>query len=525
MTRSSATRTARDAGRRAGGGKKQSTARLAAVQALYQVEMTGASAEDVLAEFHDHRFEEEVDGIRLTAADRGLLEELVCGAAVERDELDDMLAAVLDEDWPVERLETLLRIVLRAGTWELSRRLETPGRVVIAEYVDLADAFFGGKEPGLVNGVLDRLARELRPEEFASQGADPARTGSSWAREVKRGAARSALGMPMMPKRNEFELIAHYFAPLAEGAPGAQGLLNDAAVFDSSAGDSLVVTLDAMVEGVHFLPEDPPELIGRKLLRVNLSDLAAMGALPRGYLLAAAFPKDIDEAWIGAFTAGLAEDQEAFGVMLYGGDTVSTPGPLTLSLTAFGEVPKGQALSRATARAGDDVYVSGTIGDGALGLDALRGGLSALSEVERAALAVRYRLPEPRLALGRRLAESGLATAAIDVSDGLMADLGHIAAVSRVAAEIVAETVPLSQAGRAALASDPALLSALLTGGDDYELLFTAQPERAGDLAELARQLDLPLTRIGHVTGGSGVRALDAAGQDMGLSGVGWSHF
>jgi thiamine-monophosphate kinase len=188
-------------------------------------------------------------------------------------------------------------------------------------------------------------------------------------------------------------------------------------------------------------------------------------------------------------------------------------------------VPKGQALSRATARAGDDVYVSGTIGDGALGLDALRGGRCARREVERAALAVRYRLPEPRLALGRRLAESGLATAAIDVSDGLMADLGHIAAVSRVAAEIVAETVPLSQAGRAALASDPALLSALLTGGDDYELLFTAQPERAGDLAELARQLDLPLTRIGQVTGGSGVRALDAAGQDMGLSDGGWSHF
>ena len=329
----------------------------------------------------------------------------------------------------------------------------------------------------------------------------------------------------MTPKRNEFELIARYFAPLAEGAKGAQGLLNDAAVFDPARGDSLVITLDAMVEGVHFLPADPPELIGRKLLRVNLSDLAAMGARPRGYLLAAALPKDIEEAWIAAFASGLAEDQDVFRVMLYGGDTVATPGPLTLSLTAFGEVSKGRAMSRATARAGDDVYVSGTIGDGTLGLEALRGGLSALSEAERASLAARYHLPEPRLALGRRLAESGLATAAIDVSDGLLADLGHIAAVSGVAAEIEAETVPLSPGGRAALASDPALLSSLLTGGDDYELLFTARPERAGGLAELAGQLDLPLTRIGRVSEGRGVRALDGAGRALSLPERGWSHF
>ena len=281
--------------------------------------------------------------------------------------------------------------------------------------------------------------------------------------------------------RGEFELIARYFAPLAEAAPGAQGLLNDAAVFDPSRDDSLVLTLDTMVEGVHFLPDDPPGLIGRKLLRVNLSDLAAMGARPIGYLLAGAFPKDVDEAWIAAFAAGLAVDQE--------------------------------------------VYVSGTIGDGVLGLDALRGGLRALDEDQRAALAARYRLPEPRLALGRELAETGLATAALDVSDGLVADLGHIAAASAVAAEIEADAVPLSAAARAALASDAALLPALLTGGDDYELLFTVRPRRISELADLAGRLDLPLTRIGRIGDGQGVRALDAAGQEMDLPSGGWSHF
>ncbi len=325
--------------------------------------------------------------------------------------------------------------------------------------------------------------------------------------------------------RGEFELIARYFAPLAEAAPGAQGLLNDAAVFDPARADSLVLTLDTMVEGVHFLAEDPPGLIGRKLLRVNLSDLAAMGARPRGYLLATAFPKDLDEAWIAAFAAGLAEDQAIFGIALYGGDTVSTPGPLTLSLTAFGEVPQGRALSRAGARARDLVYVSGTIGDGALGLRVLRGEYPALSAEERAALAARYQLPEPRLALGEALAAQGLASAALDVSDGLVGDLGHIAQASGVAAEIEAGAVPLSPAARAALSSDPALLPGLLSGGDDYELLFSAAPERAGELADLAQALDLPLAPIGRLVAGSGVRVLDQKGREMGLSEAGWRHF
>ncbi len=328
--------------------------------------------------------------------------------------------------------------------------------------------------------------------------------------------------------RGEFELIARYFAPLAEAAPGAQGLRNDAALFDPTgpAGDSsLVLTVDAMVAGVHFMPEDPPETIGRKLLRVNLSDLAAMGARPRGYLLAAAFPRDIDEAWVAAFAAGLAEDQAIFGVALYGGDTVSTPGPLTLSLTAFGEAPKGRALSRATARAGDLVYVSGSIGDGLLGLEVRRGDLAGLSEDHRAYLTARYRLPEPRLELGRRLAEDGLASAALDVSDGLAADLGHIAEESGLAAEIEVAAVPLSPAARAVLGSAPDRLPELLAGGDDYELLFTVAPARAGEVAALAVTLDLPLTAIGRMAAGRGLRLRDPAGREVTLKGAGWRHF
>jgi thiamine-monophosphate kinase len=325
--------------------------------------------------------------------------------------------------------------------------------------------------------------------------------------------------------RGEFDLIARYFAPLAEAAPGAQGLRNDAALFDPAGDECLVLTVDAMVAGVHFLPEDPPETIGRKLLRVNLSDLASMGARPRGYLLAAAFPKDMDEAWIAAFAAGLAEDQAIFGVALYGGDTVSTPGPLTLSLTAFGETPKNRALSRGTAGDGDLIYVSGTIGDGMLGLEVLRGGLPELSDDHRAYLSTRYRLPEPRVKLGRRLAEDGLASAALDVSDGLAADLGHIAEESGLAAEIEAAAVPLSPAARRLIESAPERLPELLGGGDDYELLFTVAPGRTEEVAALAVTLDLPLTAIGRMAAGQGLRVNDSAGHEVTLKGAGWRHF
>ncbi|MEE8535255.1 MAG: thiamine-phosphate kinase [Kiloniellales bacterium] len=323
----------------------------------------------------------------------------------------------------------------------------------------------------------------------------------------------------------EFELIARYLAPLAEGEPGALGLRDDAAVISPPVGRDLVLAADALVEGVHFLPTDPPGLVARKLLRVNLSDLAAMGARPRGYLMTTAWPKGRAEAWIADFAAGLARDQETFGIGLLGGDTTGTPGPLSLSLTAIGTTPSGSRLERGGARAGDSLYVSGTLGDGALGLRVLKGALDGLDAAERDWLIDRYRLPRPRLALGAALLEQGLASAAIDVSDGLVADVGHLAAASGLAARIEAAAVPLSAAARSALARDPGLLARVLTGGDDYELAFTAAPDRAERLAALAGQLDLPLARVGEMTEGGGVAVMDAEGRSMELETAGWTHF
>jgi thiamine-monophosphate kinase len=323
----------------------------------------------------------------------------------------------------------------------------------------------------------------------------------------------------------EFELIARYLAPLAEGEPGALGLRDDAAVIAPPAGCDLVLAADALVEGVHFLATDPPGQVARKLLRVNLSDLAAMGARPLGYLMTTAWPKGRAEAWITDFAAGLAGDQETFGIHLLGGDTTGTPGPLSLSLTALGATPAGRRLERAGARAGDDLYVSGTLGDGALGLAVLQGRLDGLAEAERDWLAARYRLPQPRLALGQALLEQKLASAAIDVSDGLIADVGHVAAASGLAARVEAAAVPLSAAGRSALALDPGLRAQVLSGGDDYELAFTAAPEMRNRIAVLAGSLDLPLTRVGAMSDGGGIEVVDAEGRPIVLEAGGWTHF
>jgi thiamine-monophosphate kinase len=325
--------------------------------------------------------------------------------------------------------------------------------------------------------------------------------------------------------RGEFELIAEYFAPLASGAAGSLGLTDDAALLTPPAGRDLVLAADAMIEGVHFLPDEPPDLVARKLLRVNLSDLAAMGAEPLGYLLTAAWPASKDEDWIAGFAKGLADDQGIFPVHLIGGDTTRTPGPLALSLTAVGSVPAGRCLRRGTARAGDLLFVSGTIGDAALGLKVLQGELTAPDENDRASLVGRHRLPVPRLALGRALLEEGLATAAIDVSDGLIADIGHIAETSGLAARIEAAAVPLSAAAGRAVAQSADLRAAIFGGGDDFELAFAAAPEAAEALAALAVRLDLPITRIGVLTDGEGVRLVDESGDQVPLSSAGWTHF
>src|SRR5919106_227542 len=302
----------------------------------------------------------------------------------------------------------------------------------------------------------------------------------------------------------EFAFIARHLRPLAS-APGALGLVDDAALLDPRPGMQLVLTKDAMVAGVHFLEIDPPGRIAQKLLRVNLSDLAAMGATPIGYLLALARPRAIEDHWLAAFCAGLAEDNAAFGISVLGGDTVSTPGPLTLSLTAIGEVPGGEALLRSGARSGDDVWVSGTLGDSALGLAVLQGALE-VGDPMRTHLVERYRLPQPRLALGQAL--RGLARAAIDISDGPLADLGHIVETAGLGAEIHADLLPLA-------ADLPGAQDAALAGGDDYELLFTASPRQRSVIERLAEKLDLPLTRIGQMQAALGLRVLDAAGAEI----------
>lgn len=322
---------------------------------------------------------------------------------------------------------------------------------------------------------------------------------------------------PEPARSGEFERIRRFFAPLA-GAAGL-GLTDDAALIRAGIGD-LVITTDALVAGVHFIGDEPADLIARKALRVNLSDLAAMGAEPEGYTLALALPHHLDDAWLGCFAEGLAADQAEYAITLIGGDTVATPGPLTLSITALGRVPAEQMLRRSGARPGDVVAVTGTIGDAALGLDLLQRRL-ALDPASSGFLIGRYRLPRPRTALGPKL--RGLASAALDVSDGLAADLGHIAAASGVRIVIDADRVPLSDAARTARANG-ASVERILAGGDDYELALTFSPGRSETIFMLAEAIAVPLTRIGRVEVGQGVHILDCEGQAIRLGCEGYRH-
>lgn len=330
--------------------------------------------------------------------------------------------------------------------------------------------------------------------------------------------------MTSQPNRlGEFETIGKHFAPLSQNFSGAHGLVDDTASLLIGDGNEAVVTLDTMVSGVHFLPTDPPDSIARKLLRVNLSDLASAGATPRAYFLSLSLPSSILDSWIAAFAGGLAVDQAIFGVALGGGDTTSTPGALTLSLTAIGEAPQGQALSRAGAQAGQDIYVSGTIGDAALAIALVQSGDVEKALSEAPALMARYRLPEPRVTLGTSL--RGLATAVIDVSDGLVADLGHICRTSAVGATVEAAKVPLSPEAQRLLSDRADLTECVFTGGDDYELLFTARPEDAGKISALSKTLNLPLTRIGRTINGDSAVLVSESGEIMQLADAGWRHF
>jgi len=319
---------------------------------------------------------------------------------------------------------------------------------------------------------------------------------------------------------SEFALIAQLFAPLAE-APGAFGLTDDAAVVAPPAGHELVITTDALVEGVHFLADDPPQFIAKKALRVNLSDLAAKGAEAAGYLVALSLPPGLDMEWLTAFAEGLKQDQREFNISLYGGDTTSTSGPLTIAITAFGFVPKGKMIRRKGARPDDLVFVSGTIGDAGAGLALLREP-QEISHAVRDFLVHRYHEPRPRLCLGRAL--RGVAHAALDISDGLLADLGHIADVSGVRIEVEAHRLPLSAAFQTVWGSDTAARVKAASAGDDYEIAFTVAPRFADDAIKAARDA-AAITEIGRVVAGQGVCLLDDAGREIVMDRKGYTHF
>lgn len=324
---------------------------------------------------------------------------------------------------------------------------------------------------------------------------------------------------------NEFQVIREIFAPLAANARGAFGLRDDAAQLDEEA---YVVTKDLMVAGVHFLPRDPLDLVARKLLRVNLSDLASKGAKPIGYFLGCVWPSNIKREAIELFAAGLKEDQETFKIALFGGDTTvhgAKGAPLTLSATFFGSPPKQGVTRRGGAAAGDDLYVTGTIGDAGLGLKALRKE-EKFTTVDKASLAGRYHLPEPRLRVGAAIA--GLASASIDVSDGLLADAAHLAAASGLKAEIEAGRMPLSSAARSWLkgqSSTDKALAALAGFGDDYEILFAAPSSLRRSVSMAAKASRTAVTRIGSMSRGEGVSFVDAEGETIASGPAGYDHF
>jgi thiamine-monophosphate kinase len=320
----------------------------------------------------------------------------------------------------------------------------------------------------------------------------------------------------------EDSLIARYFKPLARD-PGAFDLTDDAAILKST-GDELVITTDAIVEGVHFLANDPPDSIARKALRVNLSDLAAKGAAPAGFVLTLAL-RAADDAWLVPFARGLGEDALTFQCPLLGGDTVSTPGPLMISITAFGRVPQGRMVRRNGAKAGDRVVVSGTIGDAALGLDILKGGaVAALGGDEREMLIGRYRVPQPRVDLAQAVRDH--ASAAMDVSDGLAGDLARLCAASSVSAAIDAQSIPLSAAARSLLSRGAVGIESILSGGDDYEILCTIAENRFEAFEGAAGLAGVAVTSIGTVIAGASIpRFINAQGTEIALPRLSYSHF
>lgn len=331
----------------------------------------------------------------------------------------------------------------------------------------------------------------------------------------------------MSSESAEDDLIARYFKPLAKH-PGAFGLADDAAAITPPPGCDLVLKTDGLIAGVHFFPDDPADGVARKALRVNLSDLAAKGAAPLGFLLAIALPKDFSEDWLAEFTRGLGEDADDYKCPLLGGDTDSTLGPITIYISAFGTLPTGTMVKRRGAQAGDHVFVSGTIGDAALGLKVRRDpGVAKDWKLDAAMsdhLVARYRLPLPRTALAD--AVRAHASAAMDVSDGLAGDLAKLCRASNVSADIEVARIPLSDAAARALSVDAGLIEPILTGGEDYEIICAVPPAAVVQFRAAAGKAGVPVTDIGRtVAGDAPPRFLDGAGRPLAFARPGYSHF
>lgn len=327
---------------------------------------------------------------------------------------------------------------------------------------------------------------------------------------------------------SEEELIGRFLAPLTRGAVEALGLNDDCALLTLKSGQELVLTTDAVAEGVHFFPDDAPEDIAWKALAVNASDLAGKAAEPSGYLMALSFPSAPETQWVARFAEGFGKAQDQLGMTLFGGDTDRRPGPLTVTITAIGLVPAGKLVRRATAQPGDLIFVSGTLGDAALGLQLRRNpGLVrtwGLDATTRDHLLRRYLRPQPRLGLRTALREC--ASAAMDISDGLAKDLGRMCKASGCGAEVDMRAVPLSQAARRATTSDAQILAPVVAGGDDYEILAAVPPQRKEQFTKLAASSQIEVTEIGKfLAAGTAVMFVGFDGQPVTAGGTGWDHF
>jgi thiamine-monophosphate kinase len=319
----------------------------------------------------------------------------------------------------------------------------------------------------------------------------------------------------------EDKLIARFFQPIAIH-PGALGLADDAAFITPPPGCDLVLKTDAIIGGVHFLAEDAAHTVACKALRVNLSDLAAKGARPLGFLLSLALPQDIGDNWLVNFAEGLRADSVLYACPLFGGDTDRTPGPITISIAMFGSVPVGTMVRRAGAKPGDRVFVSGTIGDAALGLAVRKGKHWKLSEAQRQHLVARYLLPQPRNALAEAVRKH--ASASMDVSDGLAGDFAKLCRASQVGASIAVERIPFSDAAKAVLAADPAMRETALTGGDDYEIVCTVPAAKAESFRAAAQAANVAVSEVGEIEAGEGARFL-AGGEALTFARAAFSHF